>query len=83
MFNISINGDIYDCYTFGLEEKVFEAIIILNNSSMNDIIASVKKGNADIAEWANVLMGLASICEGEPLEDGRKFTRILTKLLEK
>lgn len=48
MFNISINGDIYDCYTFGLEEKVFEAIIILNNSSMNDIIASVKKGNADI-----------------------------------
>lgn len=48
MFNISINGDIYDCYTFGLEEKVFEAIIILNNNSMNDIIASVKKGNADI-----------------------------------
>ena len=48
MFTISINGDIYDCYTFGLEEKVFEAIIILNNSSMNDIIASVKKGNADI-----------------------------------
>ena len=27
MFNISINGDIYDCYTFGLEEKVFEAIM--------------------------------------------------------
>ena len=48
MFNILINGDIYDCYTFGLEEKVFEAIIILNNSSMNDIITSVKKGNADI-----------------------------------
>ena len=63
------------------EKKVLE--VNPAHPLIKKIAAETEKGNADIAEWANVLMGLASICEGEPLEDGRKFTRILTKLLEK
>ena len=63
------------------EKKVLE--VNPAHPLIKKIAAETEKGNADSAEWANVLMGLASICEGEPLEDGRKFTRILTKLLEK
>lgn len=63
------------------EKKVLE--VNPAHPLIKKIAAETEKGNADVAEWANVLMGLASICEGEPLEDGRKFTRILTKLLEK
>ncbi len=63
------------------EKKVLE--VNPAHPLIKKIAAETEKGNADIAEWANVLMGLASICEGEPVEDGRKFTRILTKLLEK
>ncbi len=63
------------------EKKVLE--VNPAHPLIKKIAAETEKGNADIAEWANVLMGLASICEGEPVEDGRKFTMLLTKLLEK
>ncbi len=43
-------------------------------------------GAEDAAEkfdgWATILIGLASIGDGEPLENGRDFTKILTRLLE-
>ena len=63
------------------EKKVLE--VNPAHPLIKKIAAETEKGNADVAEWANVLMGLASICEGEPVEDGRKFTMLLTKLLEK
>lgn len=49
----------------------------------------IKKAAADIetgsdsGEWAAVLLGLASISDGEPVENGRDFTEKLTRLLEK
>ncbi len=63
------------------EKKVLE--VNPAHPLIKKIAKETEKGEADAAEWANVLMGLASICEGEPVEDGRKFTRLLTKLLEK
>jgi len=38
---------------------------------------------ADMAEWADILMGLASISDGEPVTDGKKFTALLTKILDR
>ena len=63
------------------EKKVLE--VNPSHPLIKKIAAETEKGNADVAEWANVLMGLAAICEGEPVEDGKKFTRLLTKMLEK
>lgn len=38
---------------------------------------------ADISKWADILTGLASISDGEPVPDGRDFTKALAGLLEK
>lgn len=38
---------------------------------------------SDAGEWAAVLLGLASISDGEPVENGRDFMEKLTRLLEK
>ena len=63
------------------EKKVLE--VNPSHPLIKKIASETEKGNADVAEWANVLMGLAAICEGEPVEDGKKFTRLITKLLDK
>jgi len=63
------------------EKKVLE--INPSHPLIKKIATETEEGRADIAEWANVLMGLAAICEGEPVEDGKKFTRLITKLLDK
>ncbi len=63
------------------EKKVLE--VNPSHPLIKKIAADTEDGSADIAEWANVLMGLAAICEGEPVEDGKKFTRLITKLLDK
>ncbi|MDO4987901.1 MAG: molecular chaperone HtpG [Synergistes sp.] len=34
-------------------------------------------------EWSGLLMGLASIADGEPVANGKEFTKLLTDLLEK
>lgn len=63
------------------EKKVLE--INPSHPLIKKIASETKNGNADVAEWANILIGLAAICEGEPVEDGKKFTRLITKLLDK
>ena len=63
------------------EKKVLE--VNPSHPLIKKIAAETENGDADVAEWANVLMGLAAICEGEPVEDGKKFTRLITKLLDK
>lgn len=63
------------------EKKVLE--INPAHPLIKKIASETENGDSETAEWANVLMGLASICEGEPVEDGKKFTRLLTKLLDR
>jgi len=63
------------------EKKVME--INPNHPLIKKIAAETAKGDADTAEWANVLMGLASIADGEPVPDGQRFTKILSRILEK
>jgi molecular chaperone HtpG len=46
-------------------------------------IASESEKEEDISEWANLLVGLASISEGEPVPDGQRFTKTLSKILDK
>lgn len=63
------------------EKRVLE--INPSHSLIKKIASDAEAGKAEVSEWANVLMGLAAICEGEPVEDGKKFTKLLTKMLEK
>lgn len=44
--------------------------------------ASIEK-DENAAEWAAVLMGLASISDGEPVEDSKNFIEKISELLEK
>ncbi len=63
------------------EKKVLE----LNPSHplIKRIAAEAENENTDMTEWGTLLMGLASISDGEPLTDGKKFTDLVSKLLEK
>ena len=63
------------------EKKVME--INPAHPLIKKIAAEAKKGDADVSEWANVLMGLASIADGEPVPDGQRFTKILSRILQK
>lgn len=63
------------------EKRVLE--LNPNHPLIKKAAAEVENGNADAADWANVLTGLASISDGEPVADGKQFTRLLSKLLEK
>jgi molecular chaperone HtpG len=36
-----------------------------------------------LKEWATLLIGLASIADGEPVENSKEFTKTLACLLEK
>ena len=63
------------------EKKVME--VNPNHPLIKKIAADAKKGDADVSEWGNVLMGLASIADGEPVPDGQRFTKILSRILEK
>lgn len=62
------------------EKKVLE--INPNHPLIKKAATDTEKGN-DVAEWGAVLMGLASISDGEPVTDGKAFTEKLSKLLEK
>jgi molecular chaperone HtpG len=63
------------------EKRVLE--INPSHPLIKKIAAQSEKDDADVSEWANVLLGLASISDGEPVADGKKFTTLLTKILEK
>ena len=45
--------------------------------------AESEKEESDMKEWGLLFMGLASISDGEPVPDGKKFTDLVTKLLDK
>ena len=45
--------------------------------------AEAENENTDMKEWGALLMGLASISDGEPVADGKQFTDLISKLLEK
>lgn len=61
------------------EKKVLE--INPSHPLIKKAAASVGE-DRDAGEWAAVLMGLASISDGEPVENGKDFTEKLTSLLE-
>jgi len=64
------------------EKKVLE--INPSHPLIKKIAAESKNTSpADMAEWADILMGLASISDGEPVTDGKKFTALLTKILDR
>ena len=45
--------------------------------------AEAENENTDMKEWGALLMGLASISDGEPVADGKQFTDLISKLMEK
>ena len=53
------------------------------NPLIQKISAEAEKPDFNAEDWSGVLMGLASIADGEPVTDGKKFTELLSKLLEK
>ena len=61
------------------EKKVME---INPNHPLIKKIADESQKGADLSEWGGVLMGLASIADGDPVPDGQKFTKMLTQILE-
>lgn len=63
------------------EKKVLE--INPEHPLVKKIAAEAEKDGADIAEWSSLLMGLAAIADGEPVPDGKKFTALLSDMLNK
>lgn len=63
------------------EKRVME--INPENPLIQKIAEESEKPDFNAADWSSVLMGLASIADGEPVTDGKKFTALVTKLLEK
>jgi molecular chaperone HtpG len=47
------------------------------------IMNETEQDSEKMPQWASLLLGLASIADGEPVENGRDFTKTLMNLLEK
>lgn len=62
------------------EKRVLE--LNPNHPLIKKIAAKTSDETVDMGEWGTVLMGLASISDGEPITDGKKFTELVSKLLE-
>ncbi|MDO5114782.1 MAG: molecular chaperone HtpG [Synergistaceae bacterium] len=63
------------------ERKVLE--INPENPLIKKIAEESEKDGFNAGEWSSVLMGMAAIADGEPVPDGKKFTELLSRLLEK
>lgn len=63
------------------EKRVME--LNPENPLIKKIAEESEQPDFNAEEWSSVLMGLASIADGEPVPDGKKFTKLLTHLLEK
>lgn len=63
------------------EKRVME--INPDNTLIKKIADESEKPDFNAEDWSNLLMGLASIADGEPVADGQKFTNLVSKLLER
>ena len=63
------------------EKRVME--INPDNALIKKIADESEKENFNAEDWSHLLMGLASIADGEPVPDGQLFTNLVSKLLEK
>lgn len=63
------------------EKRVME--INPDNALIKKIADESEKPDFNAEDWSNLLMGLASIADGEPVADGQKFTNLVSKLLER
>ena len=63
------------------EKRVME--INPDNALIKRIASESEKEDFKAEEWSSLLYGLASIADGEPVADGRKFTELVGRLLEK
>lgn len=63
------------------EKRVME--INPDNALIKRIADESEKEDFRAEEWSSLLYGLASIADGEPVADGRKFTELVGRLLEK
>ena len=63
------------------EKRVME--INPDNTLIKKIADESEKENFNAEDWSHLLMGLASIADGEPVPDGQQFTNLVSKLLEK
>lgn len=63
------------------EKRVME--INPDNALIKKIADESEKENFNAEDWSHLLMGLASIADGEPVSDGQQFTNLVSKLLEK
>lgn len=63
------------------EKRVME--INPENPLIKKIAAEAEAQNFNAKDWSSLLMGLASIADGEPVPDGKQFTKLLSEMLEK
>ncbi len=63
------------------EKRVME--INPDNALIKKIADESERENFNAEDWSHLLMGLASIADGEPVPDGQQFTNLVSKLLEK
>lgn len=64
------------------EKRVME--INPSHPLIKKIAEESEKGSAeDVKNWGSVLMGLASIADGEPVPNGKDFTSLISRMLEK
>lgn len=63
------------------EKKVLE--LNPGHPLIKKIAAEAETDRANLKDWGDVLMGLASISDGEPVPNGADFTKKIASLLEK
>ena len=63
------------------EKRVME--INPDHALIKKIAEESEKPDFNANDWSSVLMGLASIADGQPVPDGKKFTALLSRMLEK
>ncbi len=63
------------------EKRVME--INPNHALIKKIAEESEKPDFNADDWSSLLMGLASIADGQPVPEGRKFTALISRMLEK
>ena len=70
--------------SMGQEVPDEKRILELNpsHSLVKQAVADSEKEGFDMKDWGEIFLALASIADGEPVDNGKKFTELLSKMIK-